>query len=286
MSLPFHISRPLYRALISAARGLQHELSHNRGAILRPRELDRLRAAAAAPLPKELRGLLDVKQTLSKQQQLDLSKYITTCARRLTEAACTPEFEHIDSTVGFAALKHMNERVDALRHLVYSTSSDAEKHGIRVEVESSYQGADRERYFFRYQVRIINVSSETVQLLSRAWTIRDLDGRVLSVEGPGVVGAFPTLAPTESYEYSSAVPLHTPMGTQSGHYVFILQDGDPINEQEQLSKKMLHVPVAPFSYRSPSMDGKKTENFLSTSSTSNSGKLSRRRKRSEDSRRR
>lgn len=284
MSLPPHIGRPLFRALISAANGLQHELSHNRGAILRSRELDRLRVAAASPLPKELRGLLDIKQSSSKQ--LDLSNYITTCARRLIQASYTPQFENIDSIVGFTALKHMNERINALRHLVYSTTSDAEKHGIRVEVESSYQGADRERYFFRYQVRIINVSSETVQLISRAWTIRDLDGRVISVEGPGVVGAFPTLAPRESYQYSSAVPLHTPMGTQSGHYVFILQDDDPMKEQEQLSNKILHVPVAPFSYRSPSMDGKKTENFISPSSTSINGKVGRRKKRSDDYRRR
>lgn len=91
-----------------------------------------------------------------------------------------------------------------------------------------------------------------MQLLSRAWTIRDLDGRVTSVEGPGVVGAFPTLAPRESYEYSSAVPLNTPVGTQSGHYMFII-NGEGVTTTN-LEQKMLQVPIAPFSYRTPILD--------------------------------
>lgn len=273
MTLHPRVSRTLYKSLLSAARGLQHEL--DRCAQLRTRELDHLRAAAAAALPRELRGLLDVRNL--KSPHYDLPAYITTCARRISEAAQAPDFCSLDAAVGFAALKHINSRVDALRHLVYTTSSDAEHHGIRVAIESSYQGADRERYFFRYQVRILNESAQTVQLLSRAWTIRDLDGRVTSVEGPGVVGAFPTLAPSDTYQYSSAVPLHTPVGTQSGHYIFILPDKEPV----EVSKRMLHVPIAPFSYRTPSMDANAPETFVPVSSS----KATRRRRRDEMRRR-
>lgn len=162
-------------------------------------------------------------------------------------AAQAPAFATLDAAVGFAALRHLNSRLDSLRHLAPATTSVAECFGIRVAVASSFQGADRQRYFFRYRVRIDNASDVTVQLLRRAWTIRDLDGRVSRVEGPGVVGDFPTLAPTETFEYSSAVPLQTPLGTQSGHYVFVLEGGTP-------GKRMLQVPVAPFCFRSPSMD--------------------------------
>lgn len=225
--------------------------------MLRPRELNLLKLAAGAPLPRELRGLLDIRSlSHSSPQHIPLTHWVALVARRIADAALAPEFSGIEAEVGFAALRHLNGRVAALRHLVYDTNSHAERFGIRVRVQSSYQGADRERFFFRYQVRINNASQDTVQLLSRAWTIRDLDGRVTSVEGPGVVGAFPTLEPKESYEYSSAVPLSTPVGTQSGHYVFIA-GAQTFEGAEEMRKKMLQVPVAPFSYRSPTMDLKR-----------------------------
>lgn len=248
MPLPPLVAKTLYRSLLTSSKDLQNELL--RCVSLRNRELEQLRTAAAKPLPKELRGLLDLRTHSKPLQTTDLPLYISTVARRIGEASQAPDFDGLDAAVGFAALRHINSRVDALRHLVYSTTSDAEKHGIRVAAESSYQGADRERYFFRYQMRIVNVSNDTVQLLSRAWTIRDLDGRVTSVEGPGVVGAFPTLAPSESYEYSSAVPLHTPVGTQSGHYVFILQQED----SSEVANRVLQVPIAPFSHRTPTLE--------------------------------
>lgn len=282
------IGRALYKALQTSAAGLQHELA--RCGTLRSRELDALRAASAAPLPKDLRGLLDVRALTAPRaaRHVDFRRYVSAVARRIAEAAQAPEFEGLEAVVGFAALKHLNARVDALRHLVYETSSDAERFGIRVGVESTYQGADRERFYFRYQVRISNASEQTVQLLSRAWTIRDLNGRVTSVEGPGVVGAFPTLAPTESYEYSSAVPLSTPVGTQSGHYVFLVNGTQPIRAEE-LSSKMLQVPVAPFSYRTPSMDTSRKESgaFGSSAQLPRGGKgSSGRRRRNDDMKRR
>lgn len=222
----------------------------------------------------------------------DLSHYVGTAARNVSRAALADSpggsSQSLDAAVGFAALRHLNARVDALRHLVYTTTSDAERFGIRVEVESQYQGADRNRYFFRYQVRIINASSTTIKLLSRAWTIRDLDGRVTVVEGPGVVGAFPTLAPQDIYEYSSAVPLHTPVGTQSGHYMFVTLAEEEESERHELASRMLQVPIAPFSHRTPSMDGRQLENNVgaSQSSVTQSGKSGRRKKRNEDNRRR
>lgn len=316
------VSRTLFRALLSSACALDQELLRCHS--LRAGEYDSLRAAGASVLPRDLRGLLDVrripKDTASSSPSLaatsmkcptgktvhgnrewckgegTVREYVRVCARRVMEAAEAPGLGGLDACVGFAAMKHLNGRVDALRHLVFDTVSETERYGIRVDAQSQFQGADRNRYFFRYRVRIFNASPATVQLLSRAWTIRDLDGRVTSVQGPGVVGTFPTLAPNESYEYSSAVPLHTPVGTQSGHYVFVSlasaghfepQDqpqqlgGDyPLRQEQQpqwvqstnaigtsqavilgsksgsavTAAKMLQVPIAPFSHRTPSLE--------------------------------
>lgn len=101
--------------------------------------------------------------------------------------------------------------------------SDTTTRGIRIEVESRYEeerSSPAERYyFFSYRVRISNVGGETARLLSRVWVITDEDGEVQRVEGPGVVGETPTLAPGESFEYTSFCPLRTAFGTMEGHYV-------------------------------------------------------------------
>ena len=97
--------------------------------------------------------------------------------------------------------------------------------GVRVEVQSRHD-AERSRpqekhWFFAYTVRITNESSRTVQLLSRHWIITDGDGRVEQVRGPGVVGKQPTLAPGQSFEYSSFCPLRTSFGTMHGTYQMV-----------------------------------------------------------------
>lgn len=288
MFLPPPIARTLYRSLLSSSRLLQSQLL--RYPLLLPREIASLRTACASPLPKDLRGLVDLHHP--PPSQTTIPHYISIISRRILEAAQAPDFHGLESRVGFAALRHLNSRVDALRHLVFHTNSDAERFGIRVEVESSYQGSDRDRFFFRYQVRILNASEDTVQLLSRAWTIRDLDGRVTSVEGPGVVGTFPTLAPRETYEYSSAVPLSTPVGTQSGHYVFIVNTGDGIdhntvNSANGWQNRMRHVPIAPFSYRAASLDKRRGSALIPGSGGAGSGgKGKGRRRRTDDLRKR
>lgn len=108
--------------------------------------------------------------------------------------------------------------------------SDVTTRGIRVRVESEYvegrSQPDQGFWFFAYHVRIENVGGETAQLLSRHWVITDGDGRVEHVRGPGVVGAQPLLRPGEGFEYSSACPLPTPVGTMHGTYQMVTDDGD------------------------------------------------------------
>ncbi len=105
-------------------------------------------------------------------------------------------------------------------------SSDTTTRGIRIVARSSYEPAQSapaaNHYFFSYKVLIENVGAETAQLLSRLWIITDDRGRETRVEGPGVVGETPILAPGESFEYTSFCPLPTSVGAMEGHYVMQL----------------------------------------------------------------
>lgn len=105
--------------------------------------------------------------------------------------------------------------------------SDATTQGIRVEVESRYSAEHSKpgEWFFLYRVQISNQGSETVQLISRRWTIRDGNGRVEEVRGPGVVGKQPVLEPGDTHEYTSGCPLPTPFGTMLGAYQMVGASG-------------------------------------------------------------
>ena len=122
--------------------------------------------------------------------------------------------------------------------------SDTTTRGIRVQVETFY---DEERsspqesyYFFSYHVRISNVGTEAAQLVSREWFITDGNGDTQRVQGPGVMGEKPVLAPGEEFEYSSFCPLTTPVGAMQGSYRMVLQNGDSFEAE-----------IAPFSLAVP-----------------------------------
>jgi ApaG protein len=100
--------------------------------------------------------------------------------------------------------------------------SEAFTSGVRVNVESMYlrrqSQPESERYVFIYVVKITNESDRTVQLLDRHWVITDAYGHTEEVQGPGVIGETPRLAPQQSHSYHSFCPLPTSFGTMSGHY--------------------------------------------------------------------
>lgn len=112
-------------------------------------------------------------------------------------------------------------------------SSDTTTHGIRVRVRASYVPEQSDpaagRWFFAYRIRISNQGSEAVQLLTRHWIITDANGRVEEVQGPGVVGEQPVLAPGTSFEYTSFCPLPTPFGFMEGSYHLHTDSGDGID---------------------------------------------------------
>lgn len=100
---------------------------------------------------------------------------------------------------------------------------------IVVRVSVSYlpeqSEPDRGRWFWAYHIRIENQSHQAVQLLTRHWIITDGRGSRHSVEGEGVVGEQPMIAPSASYDYVSGCPLATPTGSMQGSYHMIGADG-------------------------------------------------------------
>src|SRR5215831_15558309 len=108
--------------------------------------------------------------------------------------------------------------------------SDTTTRGIRVQVESTYvpeRSAPGEgEYFFAYTVRISNVGDEGAQLVSRHWIISGPEGVVGEVEGPGVVGEQPFLAPGEAFQYTSFCPLKSAFGSMHGTYRMVLPTGE------------------------------------------------------------
>ena len=109
----------------------------------------------------------------------------------------------------------------------------AETRGIVVRVSVSYLPEQSEpargRWFWAYHVRLENEGAQAVQLLTRHWIITDGRGARHSVEGEGVVGEKPTIAPGASYDYVSGCPLGTPTGAMQGSYRMIGDDGRPFD---------------------------------------------------------
>jgi ApaG protein len=117
--------------------------------------------------------------------------------------------------------------------------------GIKISVETSYQAAYskpvEEQFIFAYHIAIENLSSQTVQLLSRHWIIWDSVGIIREVEGEGVIGRQPTLSPGESHQYNSWCPLRTPMGKMHGSFLM----------EDQVSLLSFRVPIPEFKLIAP-----------------------------------
>ena len=88
--------------------------------------------------------------------------------------------------------------------------------------QSDEQGS---RYVFAYTITIRNTGSVTARLISRHWLITDSNNGVQEVRGLGVIGEQPSLAPGESFEYTSGASIATPIGTMRGSYQMLAADG-------------------------------------------------------------
>ena len=124
------------------------------------------------------------------------------------------------------------------------STSEATTRNIRVRVQAQYDSSrsrpHQSLWFFLYTVSITNEGRDAVQLITRHWVISDGMGKVEEVQGPGVVGNQPVLAPGQSFEYTSGCPLTTPFGSMHGTYQMINQGGEHFD-----------IEIAPFTLTEP-----------------------------------
>lgn len=102
--------------------------------------------------------------------------------------------------------------------------------GVTVRVAVNFMPdqsrTEARRWFWVYHIRIENRRDDTIQLLTRHWRITDSRGMVSLVDGEGVVGEMPVLAPGQTHDYVSGCELMTNMGSMEGHYTFANEDGE------------------------------------------------------------
>ncbi len=110
-----------------------------------------------------------------------------------------------------------------------------ERKTIDIDVETHYieeqSLPEQDRYVFAYTITISNIGAKTAKLLRRHWVITDSDGNVQEVDGEGVVGEQPQIAPGDHYRYTSGTILETPVGTMQGTYLMRGEDGSEFDAE-------------------------------------------------------
>ncbi|HOY23542.1 MAG TPA: Co2+/Mg2+ efflux protein ApaG [Cellvibrio sp.] len=100
---------------------------------------------------------------------------------------------------------------------------------ILVSVKTNYmadQTLPKQRYVYSYTITIANEGDEPAQLISRHWLIRDAKDNLQEVQGIGVIGEQPHIAPGTSYTYTSGVVLETETGIMEGTYHMRTDSGE------------------------------------------------------------
>lgn len=107
---------------------------------------------------------------------------------------------------------------------------EAVTNSIRVAVQSYFlegqSDPETAQFVWAYRIKISNESEETVQLLNRHWIISDAGGGVQEVQGEGVIGEQPVIAPGQHFVYTSGTPLSTASGFMRGTYEMQNENGD------------------------------------------------------------
>lgn len=139
----------------------------------------------------------------------------------------------------------MTQQTQQPHHKTYG--SVALTRGIRVAASPMFlpdqSDPTARRFLFAYRIRITNEGQQDVRLMSRRWIIVNAHGQRDEVEGEGVIGQQPHLAPGESFEYSSYCPLNTSWGTMEGAYSFEAGDAEPF--EAQIARFYLVTPESP-----------------------------------------
>ncbi len=126
--------------------------------------------------------------------------------------------------------------------------AEGKKYDVTVATRAAYvpEQSDEQnrRYVFAYTITITNTGTVPAQLISRHWIINDAESQVQEVRGLGVVGEQPLLKPNERFEYTSGTVIATPVGTMTGSYQMVAEDGTrfeaPIPEFTLSVPRVLH----------------------------------------------
>lgn len=102
--------------------------------------------------------------------------------------------------------------------------------GLRVTVDQVSHHAEARTpqdrpHCFIYHITIHNDSDRTVTIKGRKWVVTNDRGEITAVEGDGVVGEFPRLAPGESFTYHSYHLLDTRSAVAEGSYLGLDDQG-------------------------------------------------------------
>jgi len=101
---------------------------------------------------------------------------------------------------------------------------------MTVQVEPRYlpdQSAPEDGvYTFAYTVTITNNGSVAAQVIARHWDIQDAAGHTQEVDGLGVIGQQPLLAPGESFRYTSGCRLQASTGTMHGSFFIVTEHAE------------------------------------------------------------
>ncbi len=113
------------------------------------------------------------------------------------------------------------------------TSNSELADSIRISAQTRFlmdqSNPDDRRYVFSYTIAIHNQGNASAQLMTRQWLITDADGRLQEVQGDGVIGEQPHIAPGDTHTYTSGAIIETPVGTMEGRSGMVSAADDPFD---------------------------------------------------------
>ncbi|GJP37594.1 hypothetical protein CLOM_g21988 [Closterium sp. NIES-68] len=224
--------KPVYRALVAATKRLASEIErHKTNDVFSLSEVSWLQDNTPGALRAINRGR-DASLALLRQEFR-----IPLAGEPGSVQAQEDSGQRLDQALSLLAV--LNRRLAVLQTHSASDHSDNTSHGVRVEVQSKFQVMDQIHFgaLYHYRVRIRNEGvNEPVQLVSRQWVIKDFDGNIQEVIGPGVIGKQPILDLGSEFEYMSYTPLPSKRGTMHGSFLMLACN----------SNRLFDVQVGPF----------------------------------------
>lgn len=104
--------------------------------------------------------------------------------------------------------------------------ADKIKISVKTKFIKEYSDSLSHRYIYAYTITITNQGPQAAQLISRYWKITDSNNQIQEVQGLGVVGQQPRIAPGADYTYTSNAILETETGTMEGYYHMQCDNGE------------------------------------------------------------